>query len=248
MTVDSRLVQSNAIISASIGSLSILGGLSVLLSSLAFKKFRSQSRALICMLSTCNIMQGAFFVLMAIRGNEADCHFYTSFGIIAAASEFIMTTCISFSVFYMLVQAPRGGRMSKWQLIIFPGLVFGYPSLSLIVTSLLWPKSLTERPHEETSWCFIPYRFPFARIMTVYIPLFLCWGLTIIFCYRSIRILVFYERGISQGLRGGTSSRSLDRRRRNIKDGKAVEDIPKTVPIADEMSGCDGSAKLNFET
>jgi len=51
---------------------------------------------------------------------------------------------------------------------------------------------------EETNWCFIPYRFPVARVITVYLPLLFCWILTAAFAYRSVRILVACEAQIAK--------------------------------------------------
>jgi hypothetical protein len=174
-----------------VAALSFLGSASIMLTFFAYRdSLQSISRRLIFFLSVSDICQSIFF-LIPVTSMRVPCVILSMFGMFSALSSFLWTVAIAHFV-SKTVRDSLDIQQSypRW----YHYVCWGYPVATILIVLFTAP---TWSPNNESifdvfgadssvGWCFIPNEYPNQRLLSIYLPLSVCWVLTTYF-YLSAR-------------------------------------------------------------
>jgi len=155
-----------------LGILSSFGSLLVIFSYWLFKRSRSLSRFLVCILSFCDFCQGLFYPMNQLTSG---CLFLTPFGIWSSLTSFFWTACIAYFV-NRVIRNPETG--CRHYMKIFHIVSWSYPSIFGIALIVKYSQDPAFFDKTIFPWCYLGPGYIPWRLFSINIPLFVCWILT----------------------------------------------------------------------
>lgn len=190
---------------SSVGFLSVIGSVCLILSYVLFKSLRSTWRWLLLWLSMFDLAQGAFYVLVAfvdVSGiSDGACLVLGLANIATCSASFLCTMCISFLVVDLVSLHPTTDALQLRRMLrLYYSIFIGYPFCVAVIIVILHvtTKGGVVTVDDDQYGCYINHHHEMLRMVSTYIPLFVSWVLTVIFYLRSVMKLKRIHRDHSR--------------------------------------------------
>ena len=178
-----------ATLTYTVSTLSLFGSLSLIGCYFFLGESGGSCRKLIFYLSIADLFQSLFFLGNLHVYNGVGCKLLAIFGIFAAVSTFLWTVLIAHFI-WISVLLPA--EMPEKHPIYYHAIAWGVPSgiiVSLLLYSVIWSENHSPieifGPDASVGWCFIGAEYIWARVLSIYIPLIVCWLLTCLFVFSA---------------------------------------------------------------